>query len=513
VTDRIQRIDFPELFFGFVSPIGADITGTIAAFRRYFRSRDYSVVEIKATDIFLPLSKYVKPDQALVRAPLQERYRSYIAYGNQLRARFDDEIIATAAINRIVQRRLRFNLPEDARYSKTVYLVHQFKREEEIDLLRSVYGRLFFQVSVYSRRGARVDYLSRRFANSRNSAAAQNFRSDAEAIIQKDENEVDAEHGQRVAKIFHNADFIISLDSSFSSVDDQVARFCELIFSSNSISPTKMEYGMFAAKAAALRTLDLSRQVGAAIFTESGEIITLGSNEVPKALGGTYWPFEGPDDREFARGYDSNDERKREILGEIVSLLGVTGDINEIVRRKEINDSQFMDALEYGRIVHAEMSAISDAARLGRPVKDAILYCTTFPCHMCAKHKITVGVKRVVFLEPYPKSLASEFHSDSLEIEGSDRGKYKEYPAVMFEHFFGITPRRYRELFERGKRKDDNGEFLPYVKNQPRPLIDIKAPFYTQLENVVLSDTVELLVQVIREEESQKLVPKDTRVQ
>jgi tRNA(Arg) A34 adenosine deaminase TadA len=196
-----------------------------------------------------------------------------------------------------------------------------------------------------------------------------------------------------------------------------------------------------------------------------------------------------------------------------VSLLGVTGDINEIVRRKEINDSQFMDALEYGRIVHAEMSAISDAARLGRPVKDAILYCTTFPCHMCAKHKITVGVKRVVFLEPYPKSLASEFHSDSLEIEGSDRGKYKEYPAVMFEHFFGITPRRYRELFERGKRKDDNGEFLPYVKNQPRPLIDIKAPFYTQLENVVLSDTVELLVQVIREEESQKLVPKDTRVQ
>jgi deoxycytidylate deaminase len=279
VTDRIQRIDFPELFFGFVSPIGADITGTIAAFRRYFRSRDYSVVEIKATDIFLPLSKYVKPDQALVRAPLQERYRSYIAYGNQLRARFDDEIIATAAINRIVQRRLRFNLPEDARYSKTVYLVHQFKREEEIDLLRSVYGRLFFQVSVYSRRGARVDYLSRRFANSRNSAAAQNFRSDAEAIIQKDENEVDAEHGQRVAKIFHNADFIISLDSSFSSVDDQVARFCELIFSSNSISPTKMEYGMFAAKAAALRTLDLSRQVGAAIFTESGEIITLGSNE------------------------------------------------------------------------------------------------------------------------------------------------------------------------------------------------------------------------------------------
>jgi hypothetical protein len=41
---------------------------------------------------------------------------------------------------------------------------------------------------------------------------------------------------------------------------EQVTRFCNLIFSSNAISPTKMEYGLFLAKAAALRTLDLSRQ-------------------------------------------------------------------------------------------------------------------------------------------------------------------------------------------------------------------------------------------------------------
>jgi deoxycytidylate deaminase len=48
-----------------------------------------------------------------------------------------------------------------------------------------------------------------------------------------------------------------------------------------------MEYGLFLAKAAALRTLDLSRQVGAAIFSDKGEIIALGANEVPKAGGGT----------------------------------------------------------------------------------------------------------------------------------------------------------------------------------------------------------------------------------
>jgi tRNA(Arg) A34 adenosine deaminase TadA len=118
-----------------------------------------------------------------------------------------------------------------------------------------------------------------------------------------------------------------------------------------------------------------------------------------------------------------------------------------------MKDSQFMDALEYGRIIHAEMSAITDAARLGMPVKDATLFCTTFPCHMCAKHIVASGLKRVVFLEPYPKSLASDLHSDSIDVEGGPRGNYSLFKSVKFEHSFGVTPRRYRELFERSRRK------------------------------------------------------------
>ena len=143
-------------------------------------------------------------------------------------------------------------------FSKTVYLIHQFKRREEIELLRSVYGRLFFQVSAYSRRGARVDYLSRKFSENRNFAEPNQYRSEAEALVQKDENEIDADHGQRVGKIFHDADFIVNIDLNTPSVASQVDRFCELIFGSNSISPTKFEYGMFLAKAAA-KTGDLFR--------------------------------------------------------------------------------------------------------------------------------------------------------------------------------------------------------------------------------------------------------------
>lgn len=347
---------------------------------------------------------------------------------------------------------------------------------------------MFFQVSVYSNKDSRINYLAYKIAHDRNTADQSDARPIAHRLISRDENEKTNKFGQKLTKIFHDADIIINCDiPSRNAVEEQVFRFFELIFSSNEISPTKKEYGMFAAKAAALRTLDLSRQVGAAIFRDTGEIITMGSNEVPKAKGGTYWCDEPPHDaREYTKNEDSNDARKIEILKEIFQESDSRISFEEFINKKSVKDSQFMDALEYGRIVHAEMSALSDAARLGQSVKDAILYCTTFPCHMCAKHIVASGIKEVIFLEPYPKSLASDLHSDSIQIEGASRGRYENYNSVKFEHFYGVTPRRYRELFERNSRKSD-GSYQRYMKGRKRPNIDLIAPTYTQFEKRIVA--------------------------
>jgi deoxycytidylate deaminase len=444
------------------------------------------------------MAPYIQPKQPLDTSQKFQRYKSYIAYGNQLRDHFDDDsILAATAIGQITRRRTRRKRTQTTeQYSGTAYLIHQFKRKEEIELLRSVYGRLFFQVSIYQRRGSRVEALARKFAASENSARAEKFRYQAEEIVQVDAEEVGEAHGQQVAKIFHDADFIVGLDSTQPTAEEQVTRFCEVLFSSNSVSPSKSEYGMFAAKAAALRTLDLSRQVGAAIFSAEGEIICMGSNEVPSGTGGTYWPETGFDGRDFKLEMDSNERRKTQMLAELAEMFGGEGGEKPLADGR-VKDSQFMDALEYGRIVHAEMSAISDAARLGRALKGGILFCTTFPCHMCAKHIVATGLSKVIFLEPYPKSLASELHPDSLLIEGADRGAYAEYPAVQFEHFFGITPRRYQELFHRGKRKDEDGNFIPYMNGTPSPIVDIKVPFYTHFESIIL----EVLKGVIKDDQ------------
>src|SRR5258708_5398232 len=345
MTLQSKRIAHPELFFGFVAPIGADIKSCVNEFREYLKAADYNVIELKVTDIFPLLAELIKPKEPLVPKPIADRYRTHIAYGNQIRRYFnDDAALAAMTIARLMRDRVR---KAKGSFEKNAFLIHQFKRPDEISLFRSLYVRLFFQISIYSRRGARVDFLSRRFSSDASSANAKQFRSDAENIINRDEHESDEPHGQRVSKIFHDAEFIINTDINEPSIAQQVHRFCDLLFGSNGISPTKIEYGMFIAKAAALRTLDLSRQVGAAIFSNTMEIISMGSNEVPKAGGGTYWADDTIDDREYRRGIDSNDKRKREILGDLLKRLGSTEDVDEVIKKKEVKDSQLMDSLEY----------------------------------------------------------------------------------------------------------------------------------------------------------------------
>jgi hypothetical protein len=92
------------------------------------------------------------------------------------------------------------------------------------------------------------------------------------------------------------------------------------------------------------------------------------------------------------------------------------------------------------------MEALLSCARTGVSPRGGTLYSTTFPCHNCAKHIVAAGVSRVVFVEPYPKSLAVELHSDSIILAnemktGEGKGK------VRFEPFVGVGARRFMDLF------------------------------------------------------------------
>jgi hypothetical protein len=104
----ISRIRKPELFVGFVAPIGSDLRGSIDRFSRYFQSEGYNVVPIKVTDVFDRIQRYLLPKQELLPKPEAKRLQTYIDYGNQLRATFDDDaILATMTVARVVRERTR----------------------------------------------------------------------------------------------------------------------------------------------------------------------------------------------------------------------------------------------------------------------------------------------------------------------------------------------------------------------------------------------------------------------
>jgi deoxycytidylate deaminase len=155
----------------------------------------------------------------------------------------------------------------------------------------------------------------------------------------------------------------------------------------------------------------------------------------------------------------------------------------EIDLERVLKESKISDLTEFGRVVHAEMDALLSCSRAGIPTVGTTLHCTTFPCHNCAKHIIASGVKRVVYVEPYPKSRALDFHSESIQLKSEFDLSTEENSQVSFEPFIGVGPRRFLDLFSMNlgagsklRRKDKNGSTLEWDKvNAP-----IRTPLLTK---------------------------------
>jgi dCMP deaminase len=63
---------------------------------------------------------------------------------------------------------------------------------------------------------------------------------------------------------------------------------------------------------------------------------------------------------------------------------------------------------ELCRGIHAEQNAIIQAAYHGVSIKGAILFCTTWPCAICAKMLINAGIEKIYYREGYADSMSRE---------------------------------------------------------------------------------------------------------
>jgi deoxycytidylate deaminase len=468
---------FPELIFGIVAPIGANIDAVCDSLQSALKSVDYTTRVIHITKL---MDIFNDPTDTVT---VKTTYEKKIKRGNQLRSLYGNAAMAELALLAIKAERdliknqsRRLEGPkeyaEEEQVPKTAFIIRQLKHPAEIELLKRIYGQKFVQISATQHDASLVDGLIKKLHRDHPELTVDEVREEAARLIRTDREESDlkTDPGQKVASIFHRADVFIRSDTE-KSVRDTTFRFIRALFGDTSVSPTKDEFGTYLAKVAALRSVDLSRQVGAAIMTKAGEVVSVGCNDVPKFGGGIYWTDDTDPHRDVDIGFEGNKAEISQITHNFVNLLiekkiiGLGKSAQEIIRENPdlISRSMIGEITEYGRMTHAEMSAICDAARLGRPLKDTTIYVTTFPCHNCTKHIIATGVDRVVYVEPYQKSRASKLHSDAIETEGRETNK------VVFEPFSGISPNRYREIFEKQKRRNDDGSIKNWNEGEPTP--------------------------------------------
>lgn len=450
----------PELVIGLVGAAGADLRLVADALQGALADVGYESREIRLSSLLHRLKAYESLAD-LDKTDYFLHVDRHMTAGDELCATTGDDIFALLAIPEIRLLREEISGVQGGEgymrpASRTAFLLNSLKRPEEVLLLRNIYGNSFILVSAYASREKRAAALAVKIAKSRTSNPSE-CRGLAETLINRDESEAEVSGGQNVRDTFPLGDVFVDADNK-ATVESSVQRAVSIIFGHPFLTPTPAELGMQYARTTALRSADLSRQVGYAAM-RNGQLIAVGANEVAKRGGGHYWPGDANDQRDFMfSDREPNAELKHEILTEMLNKFRERGiiakettlDAEQIaMTAKVLENTRFMSITEYGRAVHAEMSLITDAARRGVSLQDATMYGTTFPCHNCAKNIVAAGVKRVVYVEPYPKSQVVRLFSDSISVESDCEDK------VVFEPFVGIAPQRFSDFFTMTDRKLD----------------------------------------------------------
>lgn len=485
-TTTVANALSDELVIGLCGPIGAPIHKVAKHFGQVLKDQyGYNTTVIRLSDL---ITKYGSPKKAEGE---HQRRVELINAGNALRENYGPSVLADLAISEIAREREEAKQRAgDSFYQprrRVCHIIDSVKNKEEYEALRRVYRDMFYFVGVYSPVPLREKSLTDMGMSLH----------EVYQLIDRDSGE-EIWHGQSVRKTFPLADFFLRVDTdSDKPVIQKIERFLALVFSTDIVTPTHGETAMYAATSAAGNSACLSRQVGASLTDRDGNVLAIGWNDVPKWGGGLYQTSTedplGEKDRRCMNvdgGKCFNDSEKDYIADEIAQALikaNVFGNEQKNLALTVIGNSKIKDLIEFSRAVHAEMHALISASQAaGDRVRGGRLYCTTYPCHSCARHLIMAGIVEIFYVEPYRKSLATKLHNDAITEVESERDKVRILP------FDGVAPARYLELFkvEPDSRKRD-GKRLPKEYKKAIPVSEVTLESLPALEGIVVKTLID----------------------
>lgn len=325
------------------------------------------------------------------------------SFGDQLRQNNGSDYLAKKVCEQIEQDK-----------SKN-YVVDSIRNPAEIDYFREQFSG-FFLFGVFAEPDVRWKRVSEKYSNDKRSFDEDDKRDSGEKI----------EYGQRVTDSFRVSDIVILNNEQFVSGSEKeeiflakLEKYVDMIEGKSPFKPTYTETSMAIAYAASMRSSCLKRKVGAVIVDSTGNVFSSGYNEVPSANNSCK--------SEYGTCY--RDKLKKDYKE---SLKGIVKNQRTLDQTYDLFKDKFK-ILDYCRALHAEENAILNVARIGASgaLPTSELFTTTYPCNLCANKIAQVGIKSIVYFEPYPMEEAKKILSD----KGVEQ---KPFEGVTYNGYFRL---------------------------------------------------------------------------
>lgn len=371
---------------------GAFGSGTSFLAENFFEKEGY--VKCSLSQILKEKYKKKKGREPETRRDLQE-------FGNGLREK-DLSILASLLDKETISRQADKN-----------FVIESIRNPAEIKYFRDKYPE-FILIGVFADYDVRWDRVKETYGGSKDS-----FDRDE----QRDQGSYEPKHGQRISDCFFESDLILSnndfissdgTNQAYQSMKDKINGYLMALNDPSNSNPTLKETLMAAAYTSGRRSRCLKRKVGAVIADKYDRIISSGFNGVPHGLHECH-TLLGKCYRDIKRG---------QVAKRISSEMNLGDDpaaTDAITRNVKL--------LELCRSLHGEESAILDLVGRGTDLSGSTIYVTTYPCNLCANKIVQVGIKKVVYFEPYPVEEAKKIFKDAEVIS-------EPFEGVTFRAFF-----------------------------------------------------------------------------
>lgn len=243
----------------------------------------------------------------------------------------------------------------------------------------------------------------------------------------------------------------------------QLIRYVALMLRPGLVTPTREERCMQLAFVAKLNSGCISRQVGAAVADENYSIKSVGWNDVPKGQ----VPCLLRDVEDLITGGDENafskfEKTDKAFLAQVNQTYSNRAELKEAglpcpyCFKREYNKSKNTDNQVHTRSLHAEENAFLQLAKHGNSgIEGGYLYTTASPCELCSKKAFQLGIKEIVYVDPYPG-----ISSTHVLSSGDENARPK------MKLFSGAVGHAYHRLY--GAILPIKDEYLARLGNDPQ---------------------------------------------